>query len=118
MIDTLLPWPPTVNTYWRNIQGRTIISERGRLYRLAVYGQLKAEGYSVPMTGRLAIKIAAYPPDKRRRDLDNILKALLDSLTFSQVIEDDSQFDFISVARRNVISDGAVRITITQLEQL
>jgi crossover junction endodeoxyribonuclease RusA len=115
MIDEMLPWPPTVNTYWRNIQGRTIISERGRLYRLAVH---KLIAGAEPMTGRLAIKIAAYPPDKRRRDLDNILKALLDSLTFAQVIEDDSQFDFISVARREVISDGAVRITITQLEQL
>lgn len=114
MIDELLPWPPTVNTYWRNIQGRTIISERGRLYRLAVQKQLAGVD---PMIGRLAIKIAAYPPDRRRRDLDNILKALLDSLTFAHAIEDDSQFDFISVARRNVISDGAVRITITQLEQ-
>jgi crossover junction endodeoxyribonuclease RusA len=70
------------------------------------------------MMGRLAIKIAAYPPDRRRRDLDNILKALLDSLTFAHVIEDDSQFDFISIARRDVIKDGAVQITITQLEQL
>jgi crossover junction endodeoxyribonuclease RusA len=115
MIACMLPWPPTVNTYWRNIKGRTIISERGRLYRLKVQQQFVG---AEPMMGRLAIKIAAYPPDKRRRDLDNILKALLDSLTFSQVIEDDSQFDFISVARRNVITDGAVRITITQLEQL
>ena len=115
MIQHTLPWPPTVNTYWRNIKGRTIISERGRLYRLSVQQQLTG---SEPMMGRLAIKIAAYPPDRRRRDLDNILKALLDSLTFAHVIEDDSQFDFISIARRNVVKDGAVQITITQLEQL
>jgi crossover junction endodeoxyribonuclease RusA len=115
MIQHTLPWPPTVNTYWRNIKGRTIISERGRLYRLSVQQQLTG---AEPMMGRLAIKIAAYPPDRRRRDLDNILKALLDSLTFAHVIEDDSQFDFISIARRDVVTDGAVQITITQLEQL
>lgn len=114
MIEQTLPWPPTVNTYWRNIRGRTIISERGRLYRLAVQKQLAG---AEPLLGRLAIKIAAYPPDRRRRDLDNILKALLDSLTFAQVIEDDSQFDFISVARRDVIKDGAVQIIITNLEK-
>ena len=115
MIQHTLPWPPTVNTYWRNIKGRTIISERGRKYRLEVLAQLAG---AEPMMGRLAIKIAANPPDKRKRDLDNILKALLDSLTFAHVIEDDSQFDFISIARRDVIKDGAVQITITQLEQL
>ena len=35
MIELTLPWPPTVNTYWRNFGGRTIVSAKGRSYRKA-----------------------------------------------------------------------------------
>ena len=40
MIEITLPWPPTVNTYWRNFNGRTIISAKGREYRKAVADQV------------------------------------------------------------------------------
>jgi crossover junction endodeoxyribonuclease RusA len=71
-----------------------------------------------PAQGRLAIEIKATPPDKRKRDLDNILKSLLDSLTHARVIEDDSQFDAIAIARLPSSKPGQVEITITQLENL
>ena len=70
------------------------------------------------LTGRLAIEIQAFPPDNRRRDLDNILKALLDSITHARVIEDDSQFDVIGLVRMPVAKPGRVEIKIHQLENL
>lgn len=70
------------------------------------------------LSGRLAIQIKATPPDKRRRDLDNILKSLLDSITHAGVIIDDSQFDAISILRMPNTSPGKVEITIYQLENL
>ena len=33
MIELTLPWPPSVNRYWRTFQGRMIISADGRAYR-------------------------------------------------------------------------------------
>jgi Holliday junction resolvase RusA-like endonuclease len=39
---------------------------------------------------RVAVSIVAFPPDNRTRDLDNILKALLDSLQHAGVIPDDN----------------------------
>lgn len=71
-----------------------------------------------PAEGRLAIEIKAYPPDKRKRDLDNILKSLLDSLVHAGVVEDDSQFDAIAIARLPNEKPGRVDIKIFQLENL
>ena len=45
---------------------------------------------------KVAITIAAFPPDRRRRDLDNILKCLFDSLQHAGVFEDDSQIKQIN----------------------
>ena len=56
--------------------------------------------------------ILAKPPDRRRRDLDNILKALLDSIVHAGVIEDDSQIDEIQITRGDVVADGAVVVRI------
>jgi Holliday junction resolvase RusA-like endonuclease len=33
MIEFTLPWPPSVNTNWRTVNGRMIISAKGREYR-------------------------------------------------------------------------------------
>lgn len=119
-----LPWPPSTNTYWRHptkgaLAGRHLISEVGRQYRATVQQQLRSETiFKNPITGRLGIEIKASPPDNRRRDLDNILKALLDSITHAGLIEDDSQFDAIAIARLPSGKPGRVDVTIFNLENL
>ena len=93
--------------------------EVGRNYRATVQAELHvAAKIKKPLTGRLVIEIKASPPDKRRRDLDNILKALLDSITHAGLIEDDSQFDAIAIARMPAQKPGRVDVTIFQLENL
>ena len=60
---------------------------------------------------RLIVTIEAYPPDKRKRDLDNILKSLLDALQHAGMYPDDSQIDVLSIARKTTFK-GIVRVTI------
>ncbi|EOT3206211.1 hypothetical protein OSL47_25865, partial [Escherichia coli] len=36
LIDLVLPYPPTVNTYWRRRGSTYFISEEGKRYRRAV----------------------------------------------------------------------------------
>jgi len=86
----VLPYPPTVNTYYRNINGRTLISKRGREYRHVVASMVASSG-NKPMAGRLKADIAVYLPDRRRRDLDNLLKGLMDSLQHGGAYKDDCQ---------------------------
>lgn len=94
-----LPWPPTVNTYWRSVGGRVLISKNGREYRQAVAEMAAAEGWPKFGAQRVSVHIEAWMPDKRRRDLDNLLKSLLDSLTHAGVWDDDSQIDWLAIWR-------------------
>ena len=89
MIDLTLPWPPSVNRYWRTFQGRMIISAEGRNYRKAVADQVLIQRAAKHYEGKLRVVIEAWRPDNRRRDLDNLLKAVLDALTHAGVWTDD-----------------------------
>lgn len=60
---------------------------------------------------RLSLTIDAYPPDRRKRDLDNILKSLLDALQHAGIYSDDSQIDILKISR--ICSfDGFVKVNI------
>lgn len=111
-----LPYPPSVNTYWRRVGAKTIISKKGRQYREAVGGIVKAAGANVKLTEKLSVKIDMYPPDARRRDIDNILKALLDGLDNADVYCDDSQIHHLEVWKRDPIRpNGLVYVEIEEL---
>jgi len=90
MIELTLPWPPSVNTYWRVFNGRAIISAKGREYRKAVADQVLIQRAAKNYVGKLQVEIQAFRPDNRRRDLDNLLKAALDGCTHAGVWQDDS----------------------------
>ena len=62
------------------------------------------------------MRLDAAPPDKRRRDLDNILKALLDSLVHAGVLIDDEIIDELHIIRLPPAAPGTVFITITPRE--
>jgi len=70
-----------------------------------------------PMTGRLAVTVDLYPPDKRRRDVDNSAKATLDALAHAGVYEDDSQIDDLHIRRREVVPPGRVVVTVTAIDK-
>ena len=108
-----LPWSPTVNTYWRHAGNRTYISAKGKAYRERVIAIVEDQDLSGPLTGRLTCHIWAYPPDKRRRDLDNLLKALLDAMEHAGVYMDDSQIDDLRIERRPMVApDGKIMVHI------
>jgi crossover junction endodeoxyribonuclease RusA len=92
-----LPFPPSVNTYWRNFNGRMLISKKGREYRKAVSDQVLIQRGAKHYCGPVKITIEAYRPDERKRDLDNLLKAPLDALTHAGVYCDDNLIVYLTI---------------------
>ncbi|MEW6310769.1 MAG: RusA family crossover junction endodeoxyribonuclease [Pseudomonadota bacterium] len=110
-----LPWPPSNNTYYRRVGAKTLISAKGRDYCAAVM-KACAEARISRQDGRLAVVIKACPPDRRRRDLDNMLKGLLDALTHGGAWEDDSQIDHLTIKRGPIKALGCVEVTISEID--
>lgn len=110
-----LPWPPSVNHYYRRVGARTLISREGRRYRKAVCALLGGGGpRKPPAGGRIALAMDAFPPDRRRRDLDNLLKATQDALEHAGVYADDGQIDRLAVARREPVRGGRLDIRLDE----
>jgi len=113
VIELELPYPPSVNHYWRTWRGRMLVSREGRRYRAAVAALMRA-AHVTPLAGPLAINIELYPPDGRRRDADNALKALNDALQHGGAFHDDSQIVWLLVEKAQVVPGGKVIVRIAE----
>ena len=109
----LLPFPPSVNNLFAQIGRRRVMSKRGRIYRSAVVAIC---GPRKPLTGEVHVKIDVYPPDRRRRDIDNLSKAVLDGLKAGGVYEDDSQVGHLDILRCAVSKPGRVVVQVEEYE--
>jgi crossover junction endodeoxyribonuclease RusA len=61
------------------------------------------------------VTVEACPPDRRKRDADNLLKGLLDALQHGGAFPDDSRIVWLLIYRRQVTSGGRVVVTIRDL---
>ena len=115
-----LPHPPSINHYWRHTRsGKHYISKEGRDFRAVVCGTLRAAKVNpYPMPTRLAITIHWHPPDRRRRDADNIFKPLFDALEHGGAFEDDWQIRHIFMSERGVKKPGSVILKIETEDEL
>jgi len=115
-VDLCLPFPPSMNTYWRNFRGIMVLSKSGREYKNEVRAMTLEE--KVPSFGdkRLSVKMVLRPRDKRHIDLDNRLKAVLDALQEARVYDDDWQIDFLQIQRGEPVRHGAIYVTIETIE--
>ena len=104
-----LPWPPSVNRYWRSVGGRVLISADGRKYRGRVEAVASADRFG---GSPVLVSIYAHFPDQRRRDLDNLLKAPLDALTAAGMWDDDSQIQALTI-RKVGIDSAHPRLVVT-----
>lgn len=106
-----MPFPPSTNTLYRN---PTYAEKRRGQYkrpktkdylawiRAAEWdvakgkGQRDDNGVLQTISGPVRVCMSLVKPDRRRRDLDNLLKAPLDLLCSCGVIQDDQQVQAIT----------------------
>lgn len=145
VLQLQLPWPRSVNHYFREyamppagdvverriqehgFQGIHVwlrkntrvmkqVGEEGQEYRAQVMEIVLKErankGFMVPMT----MKMRAYPPDKRQRDLSNLYKCLEDALQQAGVVLDD-YFIAAHDSRRELqtVKGGLIVLEFTEL---
>lgn len=107
-----LPYPPSVNTYWRANGKRRFISKAGVEFKNAV--QEYVINNAIPKLGsvRLRMDIVIRPRSRRVFDIDNLLKAILDALMNAGVYDDDSQVDDLRITRGDPCHNGACLVVI------
>lgn len=112
-----LPWPPSINKYYgRTRFGQTYIKSEGKQFRADVAAEIFGAGWikTQSMKGPLRVSIGLFEPDTRRRDIDNVLKALLDAMQACGIFIDDSQIRDLHVRFIEQEEGGRVLVDLDQ----
>jgi crossover junction endodeoxyribonuclease RusA len=106
-----VPYPPSTNRLWS-------YSSRG-VYRTKSYTDwLDLALHSIEwkrelIEKRCAVAIRANPGDRRKRDIDNIVKPLLDLLEHAKIIKNDNLFVELEVKWDETLPPKLAQILIT-----
>jgi crossover junction endodeoxyribonuclease RusA len=123
MLQFELPYPPSINHYYARMKGKVVLNPSGRAYRQLIYYTLRQcigkEGKwdGEAMSGLLKVDITVYPPDRRKRDMDNIKKALFDALQCAGLFDDDYQIcDDHTVRVDKMVKGGLIDFKIERIK--
>lgn len=115
MIKFDLPYPVncSINHLYNRTKNGCFVNKTAKKYKDNVYYLL--HNFKKFGSQNVQLEIIIHPPDKRKRDLDNILKIVFDSLEFSKIIENDFQIVELCVKKKEVIKNGILKITISEI---
>ena len=99
MLAVELPYPPS-----------TLISRKGRQFRQRVKAILAARRIE-PLKGPLAIHVAIFPPNNRRR-INKLPKALFDALEYGGAYRDDCQIVKLVIEKASPVPGGKTLVRI------
>jgi crossover junction endodeoxyribonuclease RusA len=111
-LNLILPFPPSVNTYWGFKGSQRFLTARAKAFKAMVATEFIRSGHEGFANKRLHITILLYPPDRRVRDIDNVVKSTFDALCQCGVFADDGQIDVLHVKRENVVKWGMAKIIL------
>ncbi|AIL79056.1 MULTISPECIES: RusA family crossover junction endodeoxyribonuclease [Acinetobacter] len=103
--------PPSVNHYWVASGKRRFLSNKARDFHDLVRQVVPAH----KSTARLKLEVTFHFPTRQCRDIDNYLKATIDSLVKCGLCVDDEQFDELLVKRGNVIKGGLIKLKVSEV---
>lgn len=105
-----LPMPPSANVYWRNVNGKTLVSEDAKNYKKEVAKLAHRLGMR-PSKGDVCLMILVFR-NQASGDLSNRIKVVEDAL-IGVAYEDDKQV--VEIRARRFDDKGNGRIVISVL---
>ncbi len=109
MIELRLPLPPSTNNLFITRGKKRIVSPRYRKWRDEA-GWMLVEQNPKPVKGDFDLWLYIEWPDRRKRDLDNSIKGVLDLLVSHQLVEDDSLCQAMHIYRALKGRECVVRV--------
>tara|TARA_R110000803_G_scaffold163054_1_gene226730 strand:- start:1009 stop:1395 length:387 start_codon:yes stop_codon:yes gene_type:complete len=110
-----LPFPPTINSYYKMTrQGQRYLDKSVREFRQKVADTVNEQAPGLCLDTPLFMEVYLFMPDRRKRDVDNYMKGLLDALTEAGLWEDDSLVDQLHIYRGEIVKGGLVRIELSE----
>ena len=109
-------------SYYRTLRktksGRTYLTKEGKEYRKTIKEQVEAQmfGYNIDvLKGNLSATFIFFHDNRRKNDLDNSLKSILDC--FNEVLfEDDSQLISITLSKKYDKQEPRIELLIKPLK--
>ena len=114
-----LPLAPSVNACFCNVPGKGRVHTASyRTWQKQALASIAAQAHGITFPGTFRIAVLASDRELiRRRDCDNLGKALCDTLVRAGIIADDSHLHMRSIALAwdSTIPAGTCRVTLTEL---
>ena len=109
--------PPSVNHYWgTRVIGKHVsryITNEGRAFK-EEFMALIPLGHQ--LTGPLDVNIVLYFSDKRRRDVDNYMKAVLDACQ-PRAFKDDAQIVRLTIVKLYRRDHPGIELHVTEMDE-
>ena len=109
-----LEYPPSVNHMYRRAGNRVILSPEVRAWRERAHWYLRLAGVVRPLEGPVSVSVIAYRP-RRRGDIDNLAKAILDALN-GFAYGDDEQVVLLSMTRYDDARNPRVLVRVNNVD--
>ena len=104
MIELNLPYPPSTNNLWTRTR-KGMRKTNGYVAWLMLAGIAARQQKFESVEGVYKLSIQAVRPDKRKRDLDNIIKPISDLLQSLGIVRDDCDCEMLT-ARWVTVGEG------------
>ncbi|WP_448583456.1 RusA family crossover junction endodeoxyribonuclease [Thermocrinis sp.] len=91
---------PKSNRYIRKKGGKVFKPPRIRNWEARAIWEIKQQYNGNPLEGQLSMEVILVLPNRRKRDIDNMLKSLWDVLEKAKVIRNDNQIYEIRTVKK------------------
>ncbi len=86
----MLPFPPSTNALWRSVGRKVLRSKRYREWMAEADRALMMQKRPKCFIAPVSVTLSCGVPDKRKRDIDNVIKPIFDCLERCNILENDN----------------------------